>query len=198
MSEQWLMIRIPAEMVAAGVSLPMVTVRAEKKDELIVSGNTNFALIASEMGHLLSTQGDAMQPDTRQAYVDAVTVYAMLAIDQAVRISFLERAIEVANEAYRVTEDSVFQMLAEVSSLCLEGDAAGLGDINTLPTKLMSAAQLFHQGEKTKAREVIWPFLMEISQNETLSEVILSTFHHTGDAPKSDGERLSAMVDCFN
>ena len=136
MSEQWLMIRIPAALVAAGVSLPMVAVRAEKKDELVVSGNTNFALIASEMGHLLSTQGDAMQPDTRQAYVDAVTVYAMLAIDQAVRISFLERAIEVANEAYRVTEDPVFQMLAEVSSLCLEGDGSRIGRHQHTPNQI--------------------------------------------------------------
>jgi len=198
MSEQWLMIPIPAALVAAGVSLPMVAVRADKKDNLVVSGNTNFALIASEMGHLLATQGDAMQLGTRQAYVDAVTVYAMLAIEQAVRMSFLEQAIEVANEAYGITEDPVFQMLAEVSSLCLEGDAAGLADINTLPTTLMSAAQLFHQGEKTKAREVIWPFLMEISKNETLSEVMLSTFHHSGDPPKNDGERLAALVECFN
>ena len=38
MSEQWLMIRIPAALVAAGVSLPMVAVRAEKRTSSLSQG----------------------------------------------------------------------------------------------------------------------------------------------------------------
>ena len=197
MIEDWVVVKVPISLVMAGVELPFIPVRESKRDDLSSSGEMNFEVAFEELRYFMRNYGDKMQPQTLEAYRSTATVYAKLAINSQENSTNLEKVVELAHKAYELTSEPSFKILAEIYSLASQGDASGLGKIETLPTRLVAAAHLFHNGKKAEAKEVLWPHLLDLAQDEDLSTAVLRAFGVEGDLPPDSQGRVAALIACF-
>ena len=197
MIEDWVVVKLPISLVMAGVELPFIPVRESKRDELSSSGEMNFEVAFEELRYFMRNHGDKMQPQTLEAYRSTATVYAKLAINSQENSTNLEKVVELAYKAYELTSEPSFQLLSEVCALALQDDASGLGKIDTIPTRLIAAAHLFHNGNKDQAKEVLWPHLLELAEDEDIGRVVLTSFGFEGDIPESSQARVAALIACF-
>ena len=165
MIEDWVVVKVPISLVMAGVELPFIPVRESKRDDLSSSGEMNFEVAFEELRYFMRNHGDQLQPETLDAYRTAATVYAKLAINSKANSTNLEKVVELAFKAYELTSEPSFQLLSEVCALALQDDASGLGKIDTLPTRLIAAAHLFHNGNREEAKQLLWSHLLELAEH---------------------------------
>ena len=197
MIEDWVVVKVPISLVMAGVELPFIPVRESKRDDLSSSGEMNFEVAFEELRYFMRNHGEKMQPQTLEAYRSTATVYAKLAINSQENSTNLEKVVELAYKAYELTSEPSFQLLSEVFALALQDDASGLGKIDTIPTRLIAAAHLFHNGKKDQAKEVLWPHLLELAEDEDIGRVVLRSFGYEDDIPESSQARVAALIACF-
>ncbi|MBE54829.1 MAG: hypothetical protein CMB00_06335 [Euryarchaeota archaeon] len=197
MSDDWIVVKAPSSLILAGVELPFIPIRESKRDQLSRSGEVDFEVIFEELRYFMINHGDQLQPETLDAYRTAATVYAKLAINSKANSTNLEKVVELAFKAYELTSEPSFQLLSEVCALALQDDASGLGKIDTMPTRLISAAHLFHNGKKDEAKEVLWPHLLELAEDEDIGRVVLRSFGFEDDIPESSQARVAALIACF-
>lgn len=197
MIEDWVVVKVPISLVMAGVELPFIPVRESKRDDLSSSGEMNFEVAFEELRYFMRNHGDQLQPETLDAYRTAATVYAKLAINSKANSTNLEKVVELAFKAYELTSEPSFQLLSEVCALALQDDASGLGKIDTLPTRLIAAAHLFHNGNREEAKQLLWSHLLELAEHEDIGRVVLRSFGFEDDIPESSQARVAALIACF-
>ena len=197
MSDEWVVVKVPSSLILAGVELPFIPVRESKRDQLSRSGEVDFEVVFEELRYFIRNHGDQLQPETLDAYRTAATVYAKLAINSKANSTNLEKVVELAFKAYELTSEPSFQLLSEVCALALQDDAPGLGKIDTLPTRLIAAAHLFHNGNREEAKQLLWPHLLELAEHEDIGRVVLRSFGFEDDIPESSQARVAALIACF-
>ena len=197
MSDEWVVLKVPSSLVLAGIELPFIPVRESKRDAISSSGEMDFEVAFEELRYFMTNHGEQLQPQTLDAYRTAATVYAKLAINSKANTTNLEKVVELAFKAYELTSEPSFKMLTEIYSLASQDDASGLGKIETLPTRLIAAAHLFHNGKKAEAKEVLWPHLLDLAEDEDLGPAVLRAFGVEGELPKDSQGRVAALIACF-
>ena len=197
MSDEWVVVKVPSSLILAGVELPFIPVRESKRNQLSRSGEVDFEVVLEELRYFIINHGDQLQPETLDAYRTAATVYAKLAINSKANSTNLEKVVELAFKAYELTSEPSFQLLSEVCALALQDDASGLGKIDTLPTRLIAAAHLFHNGNREEAKQLLWSHLPELAEHEDIGRVVLRSFGFEDDIPESSQARVAALIACF-
>ena len=55
----------------------------------------------------------------------------------------------------------------------------------------------FHNGKKAEAKEVLWPHLLALAEDEDLGPAVLRAFGVEGELPKDIQGRVASLIACF-
>ena len=189
--EDWTLVKVPNQLIGVGVGIPVIPIRTKLRSSIFDEGVVKLSAILEELELFLDVAD--LQELTVELYHQSAETIALFSIREAYDDGDIEKIIEISNKVFSITNNPFFAKLGDSYKAAITGDAVMLSGTGLFSNVIASSAHLFNQNKKKEALSVLWPFLVEISEERKLSEIMLKAFGVT-EIPSTSKESLLAFI----